>query len=147
MTGRGLAAERTTLVCGGPVSIDVLLALLGSTDLVVREVRRLQEWLAAHTLTAIISAITCLARDHGARCIVVDPISALGKSDDDAVGLHMTERLIDWAKHRGITMLCTSLLSSIGPADAESTPMHISTIADNWLHLSYWFTRVSATGH
>jgi circadian clock protein KaiC len=81
--------------------------------------------------------ITCLARDHGARCIVVDPISALGKADSGAAGLGVTERLIDWAKHRGITVLCTSLLSSGGPIDAESTSMHISTIADTWLHLSY----------
>ncbi|RYF28823.1 MAG: hypothetical protein EOO23_07290 [Comamonadaceae bacterium] len=80
--------------------------------------------------------ITCLARDHGVRCLVIDPVSALAKAGSDFAGFSVVERLIDWAKHRGITVLCTSLLDSSG-VDAESTPMQISTIADTWLHLSY----------
>ncbi|MEJ7930056.1 circadian clock protein KaiC [Ramlibacter sp. AN1015] len=77
------------------------------------------------------------AREHGARCIVIDPISALSKSDTEVAGLGVTERLIDWAKHRGATVLCTSLLGAAAAADVESTPMHVSTIADTWIHLSY----------
>lgn len=81
--------------------------------------------------------ITCLARDEGVRAIVVDPISALGKADNGHVGVGVTERLVDWAKHRGITVFCTSLLNGSALGDVESTSMHISTIADTWMHLSY----------
>lgn len=80
--------------------------------------------------------ITCLARDHRVRSIVLDPISALGKIEHEPAGFGVAERLIDWAKHRGITVLCTSLLNTSQP-DVESTAMQISTIADTWIHLSY----------
>ncbi|HEY3376968.1 MAG TPA: ATPase domain-containing protein, partial [Armatimonadota bacterium] len=39
-------------------------------------------------------------------------------------------------KQQGITTICTSLLSGFEP-EAESSPLHVSTIADTWIHLSY----------
>lgn len=76
-----------------------------------------------------------LARHHKVRCLVIDPVSALAKSGNEETAYHVAERLIDWTKEQGITLLCTSLLHQSGPV--EGTPMQVSTIADTWLHLSY----------
>lgn len=79
----------------------------------------------------------CEAADaHGARCLVVDPLSALAPGGQDGWSKSIVERLIAWCKSRGITLLCTSLLNQQSPI-AESTPMQISTIADTWIHLNY----------
>ena len=69
-----------------------------------------------------------------ARNLVIDPLSALARA-----GLpHSTvERLVVWAKNLDLTILCTSLLDSSTPS-AEATPVEISTLADTWLHLSYY---------
>ena len=76
-----------------------------------------------------------LADRHGARCIVVDPLSALAKSGHRAIADDLVQRLIGWTKERGITIVCSSL--DHGLAMEEGTPIQISTIADTWIHLSY----------
>ncbi len=80
--------------------------------------------------------IKTLARRHKVRCLVIDPVSALAKSGNEETAYNVAERLIDWTKDQGITLLCTSLLHESGP-NLEGTPMQVSTIADTWLHLSY----------
>lgn len=80
--------------------------------------------------------IKAAAREHGARCVVVDPLSALSKSGNRGTSPGVALRLIDWAKAEGVTLMCTSLLNRDVP-DAEGTPLQISTIADTWIHLSY----------
>lgn len=77
-----------------------------------------------------------LAREHGARCVVIDPVSALAKSGNIDVAHSVVERLVDWAKHENITLLCTSLLDQVNP-QMEGTPLQISTMADTWIHLDY----------
>ena len=77
-----------------------------------------------------------LVREHGARCLVIDPLSALGVYDNDPRAQNVAKRLLNWAKAQGITVFCTSLLEG-GALDFESSPLHISTIADTWMHLSY----------
>ena len=77
-----------------------------------------------------------VAKAHRARCLVIDPVSALAKLGTRQTAHHVVERLIDWTKSAGITLLCTSLLDSAEPL-LESTPLEISTIADTWIHLSY----------
>ena len=47
----------------------------------------------------------------------------------------VAERLIDWAKLSGITLVCSSLLQESG--QVEGTPLQVSTIADTWIHLNY----------
>lgn len=76
------------------------------------------------------------ARAHGARCVVVDPLSALSKLGSRSTVHGVTERLVDWAKMTGTTLMCSSLLDPDTP-ELESTPLQISTIADTWIHLSY----------
>jgi circadian clock protein KaiC len=49
----------------------------------------------------------------------------------------VTERLIDWCKADGITLLCTSLLDDQSSDQTGTTPLQISTLADTWIHLNY----------
>ncbi len=80
--------------------------------------------------------IKTLAREHRARCVVIDPISAFAKSCLENIAHSVAERLIDWSKSEDVTLLCTSLLDEAGP-NTEGTPLQISTIADTWIHLNY----------
>ncbi len=80
--------------------------------------------------------IKAAARRHRARCVVIDPVSALAKRGNELTAHHVIERLVDWAKAEGVTLFCTSLLANADP-QAEATPLQISTIADTWLHLGY----------
>jgi len=75
------------------------------------------------------------AREHGARCIVIDPLSALVVKGNELQAENVAKRLVDWCKSTGITLFCTSLLDESGKG--EGSPIRISTIADTWIHLSY----------
>jgi len=78
-----------------------------------------------------------LAAEHQARCVVIDPVSTWYKSGAELSAYGVAERLIDWAKAGGVTLVCTRLLDEMsGPAESGS-PMQISTLADTWIHLSY----------
>ena len=77
-----------------------------------------------------------IAREYGAKCVVIDPVSALSKSGNKGTANSVAERLLDWSKTAGITLLCTSLLQDSG-TQLESTPLEISTISDTWIHLNY----------
>jgi circadian clock protein KaiC len=77
-----------------------------------------------------------LAKAHGARCVVIDPVSALSKTGNEVIAYGVAERLVDWTKTDGLTLVCTSLLDQ-PVAQVEGTPMRISTIADTWIHLNY----------
>ncbi|MEJ2207773.1 MAG: circadian clock protein KaiC [Anaerolineae bacterium] len=69
-------------------------------------------------------------------CLAIDPLSALIKSGGQLTALGVAQRLLLLAKERGITLVCTSLLHESGPT-TESSALQVSTIADNWIHLSY----------
>jgi circadian clock protein KaiC len=74
--------------------------------------------------------------DHGTRCLVIDPLSAIMKAGGAVPALSVARRLIYHTKQEGITLLCTSLLEGHDPG-TEGTPLEISTLADTWIHLSY----------
>lgn len=80
--------------------------------------------------------IKTLSREHGARCVIVDPLSALSKTGNRLTAPGVAERIVDWAKAEGMTVMCSSLLDEASEP-RESTPLQISTIADTWIHLSY----------
>src|SRR5580658_1073844 len=97
--------------------------------------------LSARTISG--SAEMCLVRikafaqAHKARCLVIDPVSALSKSGNELTAHGVAERLIDWSKADGITLVCTGLLDEkSGPTDG-GTPLQLSTLADTWIHLNY----------
>ena len=81
--------------------------------------------------------IKTLAKEHEARCVVIDPVSALAKAGNELTAHAVAERLIDWSKGAGVTLVCTSLLDEISIEGQSSTPLQISTIADTWIHLNY----------
>lgn len=89
---------------------------------------------SAETLLVRIKA---LARAHGARCLVIDPVSALSTAGNELTAHGVAERLIDWSKAEGVTLVCTSLLDELTSGAGSGSPLHVSTLADTWIHLSY----------
>lgn len=68
--------------------------------------------------------------------LVVDPISALAKAGGHRLATDVTERMLDFAKARGMTVLMTTLLEDLEP-EHEGTDSQVSTIADIWIALTY----------
>ena len=97
--------------------------------------------ISARTITGsaetVLVHIKTLAREHKARCIVIDPVSTLAKVGNELTAHNVAERLIDWSKLNGTTLVCTSLLDEMSGQESGSTPLQISTIADTWIHLNY----------
>ncbi|APW40148.1 hypothetical protein RD110_25515 [Rhodoferax koreense] len=81
--------------------------------------------------------IKTLAMEHGARCLVIDPVSTLAKSGNELTAHGVVERLVDWCKADGMTLFCTSLLDEIAGQTEGGSPLQISTLADTWIHLNY----------
>jgi circadian clock protein KaiC len=95
---------------------------------------------SARTITGsaetYLARIKTLAKDHGARCVAIDPVSTWSKSGNDLSAQSIAERLSDWAKAEGITLVCTRLLDEMS-SQPEGGSLQISTIADTWIHLNY----------
>jgi len=81
--------------------------------------------------------IKTLTEEHGARCLVIDPVSTWYKSSNDTTAQSMVDRLIDWSKGEGITLVCSSLLDEMSNRIASDSSLQISTLADTWIHLNY----------
>ena len=81
--------------------------------------------------------IKTLAHEHKARCVVIDPVSTWSRSGSDSSAHSVAERLIDWTKAEGITLLCTSLLDEMTSQTEGGSSLQISTLADTWIHLNY----------
>jgi circadian clock protein KaiC len=77
-----------------------------------------------------------LIAEHKPRCVAIDPLSALASADGEPVARAVAERLIYLCRNEGITVLFTSLLEGVDP-HLETTPLHVSTIADSWIQISY----------
>ena len=80
--------------------------------------------------------LRALIREHRPRCLVIDPLSAIGKSGGAQAAGTVASRLIGAAKDEGITLVVTALTLADDPR-TEATGLEISTIADTWIHLSY----------
>jgi circadian clock protein KaiC len=80
--------------------------------------------------------IKSLAQEHRARCLVIDPMSTLSKSGNELTAHSVAERLIDWSKADGTTLVCTSLLDEVDTQTEGGPPLRISTLADTWIHLN-----------
>lgn len=74
--------------------------------------------------------------EHKPRCLVIDPLSALARVGGGMAARAVAERLIYLCRNAGITVLFTSLLEGIDPR-LETTTLHVSTIADSWIQISY----------
>jgi circadian clock protein KaiC len=97
--------------------------------------------ISARTITGsaetFLVRIKSLAKEHAARCLVIDPVSTLSKSGNESTAHGVGERLIDWSKAEEITLVCTSLLDEMASQIETGSPLHISTLADTWIHLNY----------
>jgi circadian clock protein KaiC len=81
--------------------------------------------------------IKTLAKEHRARCLVIDPVSTWSNSGNTLTAQSVLERLIDWSKASGITLLCTSLLDEMSGDGEGGSRLQISTLADTWIHLNH----------
>jgi circadian clock protein KaiC len=61
----------------------------------------------------------------------------MSSSASEMIAHSVVERLIDWSKSEGITMLCTSLVDEMASRTVGMSSLQISTLADTWIHLNY----------
>jgi circadian clock protein KaiC len=76
-----------------------------------------------------------IAEQHP-RCIAIDPLSALARVGGGLAARAVAERLIYLCRNQGVTVLFTSLLEGSDP-HLETTTLHVSTISDSWIQISY----------
>jgi circadian clock protein KaiC len=81
--------------------------------------------------------IKALAKEFGARCLVIDPVSTLSKAGNELTAHGVAERLLDWCKTHSMTLLCSSLLDDTVNQENGGSALQISTLADTWIHLNY----------
>ncbi|WP_457353943.1 circadian clock protein KaiC [Roseateles sp. P5_D6] len=81
--------------------------------------------------------IKTLTAEHKARCLVIDPVSTWSESGNYLTAHSVAERLIDWSKSEGITLICTRLLGEMSSLAEGGSPLQISAVADTWIHLDY----------
>jgi circadian clock protein KaiC len=134
--------ERTVFVSFDSDGSEVIRNLASVGIRLQRYVKSgLLHMISARTITgsaeALLARVKALSREHRARCVVIDPVSRFAKSGNELTAHGVAERLIDWAKADGITLVCTSLLDEISDRTPGGAPLHISTMADTWIHLSY----------
>jgi circadian clock protein KaiC len=82
-------------------------------------------------------SIKAMVAEHRARCLVIDPVSALSKPGNELTAHSVAERLIDWSKSGGTTLVCTRLLDETSNQFEGSSSLQVSTLADTWIHLNY----------
>jgi len=137
--GRG---ERTVIVSFDSDGSEVIRNLTSVGIQLERFVKSgLLRMVSARTITgsaeACLVRIKALAVAHKARCLVIDPVSALANSVSEVRAHGVAERLIDWSKSERITLVCTSLLNENEGQAVGDSALHISTLADTWIHLNY----------
>ncbi len=74
--------------------------------------------------------------DQQPSCVAIDPLSALARVGGGLAARAVAERLIYLCRNSGISVLFTSLLEGVDP-HLETTALHVSTIADSWIQISY----------
>lgn len=77
-----------------------------------------------------------LIAEQQPRCVAIDPLSALARVGGGLAARAVAERLIYLCRNAGITVLFTSLLEGVD-AHVETTTLHVSTISDSWMQISY----------
>ncbi len=69
-------------------------------------------------------------------CVAIDPISALARVGGGLAARAVAERLIYLCRNEGITAFFTSLSEGVD-SSVETTPLHVSTLADSWMQITY----------
>ncbi len=73
---------------------------------------------------------------HRPRCVVIDPLSAISRTGALSSARAIGNRLIYKLRDHQITAVITALVDGDDPR-SEATELQVSTIADNWIQLSY----------
>jgi circadian clock protein KaiC len=134
--------ERTMFVCFDSNSTEVIRNLSSVGILLDRHVKSgCMRMISARAISGsaetYLVRIKALAEEHGARCVVIDPVSAWSKSGSDLSTHSVADRLIDWSKGAGTTLLCTSLHDEMSGQAESGSQLQISALADTWIHLNY----------
>jgi circadian clock protein KaiC len=137
-----LRGERTLFVSFDSDGTEVIRNLASvSISLAPHAASGVLRMVSARTITgsaeSLLVRIKAIAKEHMARCVVIDPVSTLSKAGNELTAHGVAERLIDWTKADGITLVCTSLLDEMSGQLQSGTPVQISTLADTWIHLNY----------
>jgi len=80
--------------------------------------------------------LAALIAQHQPTCMVVDPLSALTKVSGSNTAQSVAGRLLHLAKNHGITLMVTTLVAT-DDVKMGTAELHVSTIADVWIHLAY----------
>jgi circadian clock protein KaiC len=80
--------------------------------------------------------VAALIAEHRPRCVVIDPLSAISRTGALSSARAIGNRLIYKLRDHHITAVITALVEGEDPR-AETTELQISTVADNWIQLSY----------
>ncbi len=134
--------ERTLFVCFDTNSTEVIRNLLSVGIRLDRYVKNgCLRMISARAITGsaetYLVRIKALAKEHRARCVVIDPVSAWSKSGNDLSTQSVADRLIDWSKGEGTTLVCTSLLDEMSGQGEGGSQLQISALVDTWIHLNY----------
>ena len=134
--------ERTMFVGFGSDGAEVVRNLVSVGIRLERHVRSgLLRLVSARTISGsaetLLVRMKALAQEHRARCLVIDPVSTLSWAGNELTAHSVGERLIDWTKAAGITLVCTSLIDEIDGQTDDGRKLHVSTLADTWIHLNY----------
>lgn len=91
--------------------------------------------LADHAAGAdeLVHEIMVHIRRHRPRHLMVDPVSVFANSPGSRSAV---QRLVRFCKREGITVVLTSLLER-SAGESESSRSYVSSLCDNWIHLSY----------
>ncbi|MCX6950822.1 MAG: circadian clock protein KaiC [Verrucomicrobia bacterium] len=96
---------------------------------------------SARTITgsaeSLLVRIKAVATAHRAGGLVIDPVSTLARAGNESTAHGVAERLIDWSKATGVTLVCTSLIDEKEGQTEVGAKLHVSTLADTWIHLNY----------
>jgi circadian clock protein KaiC len=114
----------------GTINIDLSPALAG--ELLRMEAIRTE----AASSEEHYMRIKRLIAEHRPRCLAIDPLSALARVGGGLAARAVAERIIYLCRNAGITVLFTSLLEGVDP-HLETTTLHVSTISDSWIQISY----------
>jgi circadian clock protein KaiC len=133
--------ERTMFVSFDSDGAEVIRNLTSVSIRLERYVKSgLLRMISARTISGsaetLLVRIKSLAREHRARCVVVDPVSTLSKAGNELTAHGVAERLIDWSKANDITLVCTSLVDESTAQSSGGTALHISTLADTYIQLN-----------
>jgi circadian clock protein KaiC len=72
---------------------------------------------------------------HRARCLVIDPLSALSMKLEHVASVDAAQQFLDFLKRQGVTVMNTTQMEGLN--GSETTATGVSSIADTWIHLSY----------